>query len=64
MAYATTQSVKTDVEQCVKHCEQAFGNLRAAADQVQVPQARTALQQAAQSLQQCINNCRTALNQM
>lgn len=64
MAYATTTQTRADVEQCVKHCEQAFGNLRAAADQVQAGPAKSALQQASQALQQCINNCRSALQQM
>lgn len=50
-----------DVSACLKHCEQAFSQLKAAADQTQNAQAKQHLNQAVQALQQCIDACRQAL---
>jgi len=52
------------VENSIRKCESSAADLRTAAEQVENTAAKISFEQAAQDLEQCIQKCKIALNQL
>jgi hypothetical protein len=56
--------VRSLVEDSIEKCQSSAADLRSAASQAQNNAAKNSFEQAAKELEQCVQKCRTALNQL
>ena len=56
--------VKQTVQQSITKCQTSASDLRSAAAQTQNPQAKKVFDQVAKTLDDCVQQCRNALNQL
>ncbi|MGI6097756.1 MAG: hypothetical protein ACOYBM_06520 [Dethiobacteria bacterium] len=55
---------RQQVEESIKYCRLSAKNLRSAAQTVQNAQAKNAFEESARKIEDCIQQCQTALNQL
>lgn len=56
--------VRTLVEDSIKKCQSSAADLRTAASRSENNAAKNSFEQAAKELEECVQKCRTALNQL
>jgi len=56
--------IRNLVEDTIEKCQGSASNMRSAASNTENNAAKNAFEQTAQQLEQCVQKCRTALNQL
>jgi hypothetical protein len=56
--------VRSLVEDSIQKCQSSAADLRSAASHAQNTAAKNSFEQAAKELEQCVQKCKTALNQL
>jgi hypothetical protein len=57
-------NVQSLVEETIRKCQSSAADMRSAAESTDNNAAKNSFEQTAQQLEQCVQKCRTALNQL